>query len=359
MRAAICYEAGSPLRVEDLAIDEPGPGEVRIRIAACAICHSDIAYIKGLWGPVVPTVFGHEAAGVVEAVGSGTAGLAVGDPVLVTLIRSCGSCRSCGRGLPVLCDGSFRLGGESPLRHPDGRSVAQGLRTGGFAEQVTVHASQVVVLPAEMSLQTASVVACAVLTGYGSVVHTAAVEPGSAVAVIGCGGVGLNAVQAARLNGADPVIAVDVAEPKLKAAERFGATQCVNSTGADPAAAIRAMTGGAGVDYAVVTVGATAAVDLAFAITGTGGAVVLVGMPATGALAAFDPGTIANLNQRVLGSKMGTVRLERDVPAILDLYRTGRWKLDELITGRYPLDAINEAIAAAQAPDSLRTLIVN
>jgi Zn-dependent alcohol dehydrogenase len=358
MKAAVCRQFGQPLAIEEVGLSDPGPGEVKVRLRACAICHSDIFYMQGAWGGELPAVYGHEAAGVVEAVGAGAAAVKPGDHVIVTLIRHCGHCPSCVQGEQVLCETRFPLDGKGPLTATDGAPIHQGLRTGAFAEQVVVDASQAVAIPKDIPLDSAALIACGVLTGVGAVTNTAAMPAGSTVAVIGTGGVGLNTVQGAALAGGRTIVAIDVAADKLAAAERFGATHTVDARSQDAAQAVLAATGGRGVDYAFVTVGAPKVVEQGFALIRRGGTLVLVGMPASGVMASFDPGTFAAYGQRVLGSKMGSARIETDVPRIIDFYRQGRLKLDELITGRYPLAAINEAVAGVVSGAALRNVIV-
>lgn len=358
MKAAVCREFGKPLVIEDLVLRSPGAGEVKVRIKACAICHSDISYLEGAWGGQLPAVYGHEAAGVVDAIGEGVHGLASGDQVIVTLIRYCGLCPACTQGAPVLCESSFPLDTVGPITAKDGTPIKQGMRTGAFAEYVVVDASQVVPISRDVPLESAALVACAVLTGVGAVFNTAAVRPGSSVAVIGAGGVGLNTIQAAALAGASRVIAIDVVNTKLAAAGKFGATYVVNSRRENVRSAVRAATGGRGADYVFVTVGAPKVVEQGFELIRRGGSLVLVGMPATGVTASFDPGSFANHGQKVLGSKMGSARPRVDIPMILDLYVQRRLKLDELITARYPLEQINEAVAAAKGGDALRNVIL-
>jgi Zn-dependent alcohol dehydrogenase len=346
------------LAVEHVRLALPGPGEVRVRVAACAVCHSDITYMEGGWGGALPAVYGHEAAGVVLEAGPGVAEVAPGDHVVVTLIRSCGACRQCAQGRQVLCEGRFRLDEEGPIRAGDGSPVHQAMRTGAFAEAVTVHASQVVAIPKEVPLDSAALLACGVITGLGTVLNTARVPAGAEVVVVGTGGVGLNSVQGAALCGARTIVAVDLSDGKLAAARRFGATHAVNPARDDVAAAVRALTGGRGAEYVFVTVGAKPAIEQAFGLLARGGAAVVVGMPASGVTAAFDPSSLAAYGQRVLGSKMGSARVRTDIPMLVDLYRQGRLKLDELISGRYPLEEINEAVASAKRGEALRNVVV-
>ena len=358
MKAAVCRAFNQPLIIEDVTLAPPSRGEVRVRVRACAICHSDIFYMEGAWGGRLPAVYGHEAAGVVEELGPGVSQAAPGDHVVVTLIRSCGHCHYCAQGESVLCEGDFHLDHETPLHTPGGEALTHGLRTGAFAEEVVVDASQVVAIPKDVPLDSASLLACGVITGMGAVTNTAQMPSGVHAVVVGTGGVGLNTVQGCLIRGARTITAVDLSDEKLAAAERFGATHRVNLRREDAAARIREISGGRGADYVFVTVGAKAAFDQSFGYLGKGGTLVLVGMAADGVTSEFDPGTVAGWNQRVLGSKMGSARLGVDIPTLVDLYRQGRLKLDELITGRYPLADINEAVAAVSRGRALRNVIV-
>ncbi len=358
MKAAVCYEFGKPLVIEDLVLDPPQAGEVQVKVAACAICHSDIHYMEGAWGGTLPAVYGHEAAGLVEAVGPGVTQVQVGDPVVVSLLRSCGHCFYCAQGETHLCEGSFALDKSSRLHSKDGRPILQGLRTGAFAEAVVVDQSQVVQVPEAMPLDSASLLACGVITGLGAVTNTAQVRAGSHVVVIGAGGVGLNSIQGAALAGARTVIALDMLDSKLSAARQFGATHTINAKDEDAAGAILALTQGRGADYVFVTVGSAKAVEQGITFLRRAGTLVLVGMPATGSKSQIEAGDLAGYSQRILGSKMGSTRLQVDVPKLVDLYEQKRLKLDELITGRYPLSQINEAIAAVQRGEALRNVIV-
>jgi Zn-dependent alcohol dehydrogenase len=358
MKAALCYEFGQPLVIEEINIDPPRAGEVKVKLAACAICHSDIHSMEGAWGGVLPAVYGHEAAGVVTAVGPYVSLVKPGDYVVVTLIRSCGRCYFCAQGQPHMCEGTFALNHESRLHTRDGQPIHQGIRTGAFAEYVIVDQSQVVQIPAEMPLDSASLLACGVITGLGAVVNTARVPSGSSVVVIGTGGVGLNSIQGAFLSGAQPIIAIDLVNSKLEAAKSLGATHTVNPTEENPLAAVRSLTQGRGADYVFVTVGSTKAMEQGLTLVRRAGTLVIVGMPAIGAKLQIEAVDFADNSQRILGSKMGSTRLHGDVPKLVELYQQGRLKLDELITARYPLEEINEAIAAVKRGEALRNVIV-
>jgi S-(hydroxymethyl)glutathione dehydrogenase/alcohol dehydrogenase len=357
-RAAICRTFKAPLVIEEVELAEPGQGEIRVKIAACAICHSDLFFVDGAWGGELPAVYGHEAAGMIEAVGPGVKRLKVGDPVVATLIRSCGACPSCAGGAPVFCEEVFPLDLKSPLTDHAGRSIVHGMRIGAFAEHVVVDASQVAVVPSDMPLDVASLIACGVITGMGAVINTASTPVGAGVVVIGCGGIGLNSVQGARIAGAAPIIAIDVADGKLEAARAFGATHTINAKTEDVVAKVAEFTAGHKADYVFVTVGIAGATEQAISLMKRNGATVLVGMPPSGVTAKFDPGWIAADGQRILGSKMGSARLPVDVPRIVELYKEGRLKLDELISGRYPFERINDALASSRAGAALRNVMV-
>jgi len=358
MKAAVCRQFGQPLSIEQVEIAEPGPGEVLVKLAACAICHSDIMFIDGGWGGDLPAIYGHEAAGTVTAVGTGVDTMSIGDHVVATLIRSCGHCHYCAQGVPVACDTTFALDENTPLTGKSDETFTHGLRTGAFAEYVLIHASQAVSIDRSIPLDSASLLACGVLTGFGAVVNTAKIAAGDNVVIIGTGGVGLNSVQGAALSGAATIIAIDISDEKLDVARQFGATHTIKATDNNIPEQVKSLTSGRGADYVFVTVGAKPAIDSAYAMMCPTGAVVLVGMPATGVMSEIDPGTIAALSQRILGSKMGSGRVQVDVPYLAELYLQGRLKLDELISGRYPLEDINEAIASVKRGEALRNVII-
>jgi S-(hydroxymethyl)glutathione dehydrogenase / alcohol dehydrogenase len=357
-RAAVCHRFAEPLSVEEVALDPPGRDEVRIRVTACAICHSDVAYASGAWGGALPAVFGHEACGVVVEAGPGVAAPRAGERVVVSLVRSCGRCPRCREGAPALCDAQFRLDAESPIRLAGGERAVQGLRCGAFADEAVVHASQAVAIPAGLPDASACLIACAVMTGMGAVANDAGVTPGASVVVIGAGGVGLNAVQGAALQGAGRVIAVDVSAAKLAAAAALGATGTVDASTADPVERVRAATAGAGADAVIVTAGAAAAVDQGLACLRRGGTLVCVGMPPNGQPSHFDAGALAHDGKRILGSKLGSSRPSEDIPRLAALYLDGRLKLDELVTATYPLERINDAVDAMRRGEAIRNVIL-
>jgi len=359
VKAAVCRKFAAPLTIEEVALAPPSRGEVKVRILACAICHSDIHFAEGAWGGELPAVYGHEAAGVVDEVGENVRRVEVGDFVVVTLVRSCGRCPCCAQGYYGSCEAQFSLDAESPLRAAsDGAKISHGLRTGAFAEYALVEESQVVAISNDVPSDRAALLACGVITGFGAVVNTAKVPEGASVVVIGMGGVGLNSVQGAALSGARIIVAVDISESKLQAARAFGATHAFNPNAVDVRTRVKALTDGRGADFVFVTVGAKQAADQSYPLIAPGGAVVLVGMPSLGVKSEFDVLALAYNSQRILGSKMGSSNIQSDIPKLVDLYQKGRLKLDELVTARYPLEAINEAIASVKRGEALRNVIV-
>lgn len=359
MKAAVCYAYGQPLVIEELTIGPPQAGEVQVRLAATAICHSDLHLLHGDWGGRTPVVAGHEAAGTVTVVGPGVTTVRPGDRVVVSLMRSCGRCFYCATGAPNLCRGSFALDRETRLHTLDGNPVRQGIWTAAFAEMVVVDQSQVIPIPEAVPWSQAALLACGVMTGVGAVLNTAQVEPGSSVVVVGIGGVGLNAIQGAALSGADPIIAVDLLDSKLVAAKSFGATHTVNPAGETKVdRAVKELTAGRGADYVFVTVGTPAAVSQSFRLTRPRGTTVIVGLAELRTKAELPIYFHVMAEKKVLGSFMGSSRLNIDVPRLVQFYLTGRLKLDELISAQYPLDQINQAIAATTTGEALRNVIV-
>jgi Zn-dependent alcohol dehydrogenase len=357
MRAAVAREFGKPLMIEEIDIAPPQAGELKVTMKACGICASDVHSIAGAWGGHLPAVYGHEAAGIIDEIGPGVEAFRVGQHVVVTLIRACHECYFCVRGEPVFCEATFRLDLESPLRDRSGVAITQGVRTGAFAEAIVVDASQAVAIPDDIPLDAASLVACAVITGYGAVVNTAGIEPGASIVVIGTGGVGLNSIQGAALSGVWPIIAVDVSNDKLAMARTFGATHTVNPREEDVVAAVGKLTGARRADMVVVTAGTTAAAEQGLTLLRRAGTLVLVGMPPSGVTSRLDPGQVAHDGQHIVGSKVGSARPQIDVPRLLSLYRDGRLKLDELVSNRYAIDDINDAIASAARGDAIRNVI--
>ncbi|MCE2524245.1 MAG: Zn-dependent alcohol dehydrogenase [Rhodobacteraceae bacterium] len=357
MKAALCREFGQPLTIEDVHLRGPLRDEAEVTIEACAVCHSDIHYMEGAWGGTLPVVYGHEAAGRISALGTGISDLAVGDPVLVTLLRNCGECLNCRQGMPARCECKADPN-NTPISDSAGNPVARGLNTAAFAERTVVHRTQLAQIPNDMPMDAACLLSCGVITGVGAAVNTARVSPGSSVAVIGAGGVGLNAIQGARISGASTIIAVDISESKLEDARKFGATHGILASTEKPHREVRKLTGGRGVDFALVTVGSCTACETALRFLCQGGELIIAGMPPNGAEMSLQPVIIAGLSQSIKGSCMGDTVLGRDIPWLLNHYRQGRLKVDELITNRFPLARINEAIESTLQGNVRRNVIV-
>ncbi|WP_406648060.1 Zn-dependent alcohol dehydrogenase [Aliisedimentitalea scapharcae] len=357
IKAAVCHEFGAPLVIEDIQLAPPGMGEVEITLDAVAICHSDISYADGAWGGHLPAVYGHEAAGIITRVGGGVTGFDLGDSVVVTLIRSCGTCPSCASGKPTICETPHNTV-KGPLRTAEGGPLDQAMSCGAFAEKVVVDQRQIVQIPSDMAKDVASLLSCGVITGVGAAVNAAGLRAGQDVVVIGAGGVGLNAIQGARIAGARRIVAVDMTEEKLEIARSFGATHGVLASDPTPWKASYKALGGRGADAVLVTVGAIPAYEQAMRYLGRGGKAIMIGMPHSGAKAAYEPVVMAAIGQGLIGSKMGDVVIQRDIPWMIDLYQQGRLKLDELISRRWTLDQINDAIADTKTGSAKRNVIL-
>jgi len=357
MRAAVCREFGAHLSLEDVTLAEPDADQIEVTVRAVAICHSDIFFADGAWGGELPAVYGHEASGVVTKAGANVTGIVVGDHVCVTLIRSCGTCPACTRSHTSECDQGWDKS-QSPLSDSTGKRIVRAMNCGSFAEKVVVDPSQCAVIPNDVPFDVASLISCGVITGVGAVINTANVKPGDKVAVIGAGGVGLNSIQGALIAGASKIIAIDLLSEKLDAAKEFGATDGIKASDTNVEEQVKALTDGRGVDYVFVTVGAPVAFQSAPALLAKGGAMVIVGMPPVGTVLDYEPIDLADRSTRYLGSSMGQSNVARDIPWLIDLYKQGRLKLDELITKRWSFDQINEAMADTKKGLARRNVIM-
>jgi NDMA-dependent alcohol dehydrogenase len=363
MKAAVLYATREPLQIEDLTIENPRQGEVMVRVAAGGVCHSDLHVIHGDLPAPLPVVLGHEGAGVVEKVGSGVNGFAPGDHVLLLWRASCGECRHCLSGRPALCelgagirwtghltDGTSRFRrGDQEIRHFAGVS--------SFGELTVLPQEGLVKIDPTIPLEKAAIVGCAVMTGVGAVINTARVEPGASVVVIGCGGVGLNAIQGSALAGAEKIIAVDLLDNKLAYASQFGATHLVNGRQVDAIEAVKEATGGGGADYVFEVIGNPKVMAQAYQMTRRGGTLVIVGVAPAGAEVSFPASSIMLDEKTIRGSLYGSCRPKLDAPRMLNLYKSGKLKLDELISREYPLDQINEAFAALERGEVARSIV--
>jgi Zn-dependent alcohol dehydrogenase len=359
VRAAVLHEFKRPLVIEELELDPPNDGEVLVRMAASGVCHSDLHVVQGVHPTELPVVLGHEGAGVVEQVGPGVVGLEAGDHVLLTWLPYCGHCRQCARGWSNRCENTAwydaTLEDGTCRFHSGGRSVHHN-NTSSLAERSVVPARTAIRVDPSLPLTELALMGCAVMTGVGAALNTARVRPGDTVAVIGCGGVGLNVIQGARIAGASTIVAVDVVDAKLDLAREMGATEVVNSGEVDPVDAVHEVVPG-GVDHAFEALGRPQTIELALALTGRGGQAVLIGMAAPDARVGFDALTMTFEERCVRGSWYGSCVPLRDIPMLIELYRSGRLRLEPLIT-ECGLDDVNDAFARMEAGETARSVIV-
>lgn len=357
MKAALLQEVGVPMAVEDVELDGPRRGELRIRVAASGLCHSDYHIINGTYSPPLPAILGHEAAGYVEAVGEDVVGITVGDFVVTSFSSYCGECPDCLTGHNNRCDVRPPMP-ERPAGSRitwKGKPVYQLAGIGGFAEELVVHHRSAVKLPEGIPPEAAALLGCAVLTGTGAAINGAKLRPGSKVAVIGCGGVGLNTIQGARIAGAEVIIAIDNNPDKLELARSFGATHVVLS-GLDAVKEVIEMTDG-GVDYAFEVVGMAPLLRDAFMMLRKHGTVVIVGMPKIGEEMSFPVLDMMWKDLRIIPSGMGDAPFQLFVPQLARWYLDGRLKLDELVSRRINLSEIDAAYATAAVGAVARNVI--
>ncbi|MGH8709193.1 MAG: zinc-binding dehydrogenase [Burkholderiales bacterium] len=362
-KAVICRELNQPVVVEPISVDAPKRGEVMVKIAACGVCHSDLSATNGTIALPPPLVLGHEGAGEVVEVGEGVTGFAAGDHVVSSFIYMCGKCRFCAGARPVLCleqGKALTTPPEGTPRVKDAAGKPLGIFSGCgvMAEYATLSVDNLVKIDPQIPLDRAALVGCAVTTGVGAVFNTAKVEPGASVAVFGCGGVGLNVVQGAAIAGAGRIIAIDTLQEKLDLAKRFGATDAILARpGEDTAKALKKLTGG-GPDYAFECVGVGALAETAYRAIRRGGKAVIVGVARPSDAAAIKPMTMVFEEKSLQGSYFGSSVPRIDFPRMLQLYRAGRLKLDELITHRYRIDEAPQAFADLVAGRNARGVIV-
>jgi S-(hydroxymethyl)glutathione dehydrogenase/alcohol dehydrogenase len=360
MTAAVFRKVHAPLTIESVEIDKPWSREVLVRTAATGVCHSDLHVVDGVgrWPLDQPIVLGHEGAGVVEAVGADVTTVRPGDHVVACLSGFCGSCEQCLAGHPNLCTGGFvtRPKAAPPRLSQQGAPLRQFIGVSSYAERMLLHENSVVKIDPDLPLDRAALVGCGVLTGVGAALRSSGLEAGQTVAVFGCGGVGLAIVQGARIGGARQIIGVDVFDSKLEMAKRVGATHVVNGAKDDPVKAVRALTGGAGVDHAFEAVGNTTLVRQAIESLAIRGTATIVGVLPPDAKIEF-PWMAIRPECRVQTSRMGSNRFRVDIPRYLEFYRQGRLLLDEMVTRRGRLDDINEAFRAMKAGEVARTVL--
>lgn len=356
-RAAVLHEVGGAFSVEDVTLPAPGSGQVRVRMAATGICHSDLSLASGTMAQELPVVLGHEGAGRVVEVGPEVAGVSVGDPVLLNWAPACRRCWYCERGEPYLCPEATRAWQRPYATLANGSKVYPGLGTAAFGTETVVDAHACVPLPRDIPLDQAALLGCAVLTGVGAVVNAAKVQPGESVLIIGLGGVGLCAVQGARIAGAGQVIAVDPSPQKAELASRLGATATLEPSD-DLVNRVRGLTEGRGADHAIECVGRAETIRGAWSATRRGGRTTVVGMGARGDKLTFNALEIAYWGRTLAGCMFGSSDPAVDLPVLIEHYRAGLLDLAALVTDRIGLDHIGQAFEAMRAGRGARSLVV-
>ena len=358
MKAAVLREINKPLTIEDVQISKPGPREVLVRTAAAGVCHSDLHFQNGSYPYPLPAVLGHESAGVVEAVGSDVHYVKPGDHVITCLSAFCGHCEFCITGHMSLCQEPEvrRDGSEAPRISHGGQAVHQFLNLSSFAEQMLIHEHALVKIRPDMPLDRAALIGCGVTTGVGAAIHTASVQPGSTVAVIGCGGVGLSCINGAALAGAARIIAVDMVPSKLELARKFGATDVVNAKEKDAVGEIIEMTQG-GVHYSFEAIGLKSTTEQAFRMLRRGGLATVIGMIPVGTMVEFHGPDFLS-EKKIQGSNMGSNRFRVDMPRFIEFYLQGRLHLDDLLSRRIKLADVNDAMEALKTGEVARSVIM-
>lgn len=363
MKAAVLWEPRTRVEILDVELAPPRAGEVLVRIAACGVCASDLHVVDGDLPEPLPIVLGHEASGVVVEAGPGVEHLREGDHVVLALVPSCGECSSCRRGRPTFCELFGQCASDGVLADGTSRLSVDGTTlhhfnsVSSFAEYAVVPESAAVVVRRDVPLQAAALVSCAVVTGFGAVVNTGKVEEGATVAVWGCGGVGLNVVQAARLAGAERIVAVDTRPEKLELARRLGATDAVRAgEGVDASAEVHELLPG-GADYAFEAIGREETINEAWAAVRAGGTVVVLGLMPKGSRLTIDPWGFIN-EKTLRGCFLGTAQIERDIPRLVELVQEGQLELEELVSRRIRLEELPQAFDRLRAGDAVRQLVV-
>ena len=360
MKAAVFHEPKLPLSIEDVELDKPQDREVLIKTVASGVCHSDLHFVEGLYPYAAPAVLGHEAAGIIEEVGKQVTYVKPGDHVICCLSVFCGNCEQCMSGHPNRCSNKAatqRKPGDKPRISQKGQPVNQFLDISSYCEKMLLHENAVVKIREDLPLDRAALIGCGVTTGVGAVLNTAKIEPGSTVAVFGAGGVGLAAIQGARIAGARKIIAVDMFEGKLAMAKRLGATDTVDASSSDAVDEIRKLTDGAGVNYSFEAIGLKKVAEQAFLAIKPGGTATVIGMIPVGQKVELD-GYMFLTERKLQGSNMGSNRFRIDMPKYIDFYLQGRLNLDDMISQRRKLEDVNDAFRAMKAGEVARTVLM-
>ena len=346
-KAAVLYEVGQPLVVEEVDLDDPKEGEVLVKVGAAGVCRSDRHFMHGDANIALPAVLGHEGAGTVEKVGPGVTSVKPGQQVILSFVPACGRCKSCLEGNANICDlhmatGPFMYDGTTRLHKGDQEIHHMG-KVACFAEYAVVPETGCVPTSSQIPMDKAAMIGCCVPTGVGAAIFSANVQPGSTVAVVGCGGVGLNVIMGARLVNASKIIAVDIREAQLEFAMKFGATHSVNAADRDPVAQVKELTGGRGADYTFEVFGSPETIKTAYDMCGKSGTVTVVGIAPVGTEASINAVDIVRNEKTLRGTYYGSARSQTDMPKMVDLYLSGKLNLDDLVVRNYSLDQINEA----------------
>ena len=358
VKAVIARSKGAPVEVVEIDVPDPGPGEALIDIKACGVCHTDLHYREGAINDEFPFLLGHEASGIVEAIGEDVTDIAVGDFVILNWRAVCGECRSCKRGNPQICFNTHNATQKMTL---DGVELSPALGIGAFAEKTLVHAGQATKVDPDVRPEVAGLIGCGVMAGIGAALNTGNVQRGDSVAVFGCGGVGDAAIEGARIAGASTIIAVDLDDKKLEWAKGFGATHTINSSGKDNEAVIeeiRELTGGHGVDVAIEAVGLPVTYEQAFYARDLAGTVVLVGVPSPDMKLELPLIEVFGRGGSLKSSWYGDCLPSRDFPMLIDLYQQGRLNLDGFVSETIGIDGVEDAFHKMEAGEVLRSVVV-
>src|SRR5438874_4825045 len=358
MRAAVFTGLNEPLVVEEVNLPEPGPRDVVVDVSASGVCHSDLSVINGTLPFPPPCILGHEGTGVVEYVGEHVTSLKEGDRVVAAFVPACGSCWFCLHDRTNLCEDSFASAMTPKGTRPDGTALTAMTGLGTFAETMTVGEAALVKVETDLPDEQLALIGCGVTTGVGAALNTAKVEPGSSVAVIGCGGVGQAVIQGARIAGAARIFAIDPVELKRKTAEQLGATDLIDPAQGDPIAQVQELTGGRGADYAFEVIGLPDTILQAFNTARRGGTVVIVGAPRMDSQVTFPAFPLFYDEKRMLGCIYGSAQVKRDFPRFISLTETGRLDLGAMVSRRFGLSDVNDAFRAMQAGEVIRSVIV-
>jgi S-(hydroxymethyl)glutathione dehydrogenase / alcohol dehydrogenase len=360
MRAAVLRSVPGQLEIEEVSIDLPQPGEVLVRVSASGLCHTDLHFMQGHLPVDVPAILGHEVAGIVEKVGDGVTYVKPGDHVIACLSVFCGQCQQCLTGHPSICaepESTDRSQSQPSRLQSNNEDVVQFMRIGGFAEQILVHQNAIAKIRKDMPLDKAALIGCGVTTGLGAVFNTAKVKPGATVAVIGCGAIGLNVIQGAKICGASRIIAIDTNPRKLETASKFGATDFINPADGDPVEQVLELTKGTGVNFSFEAIGNSVTARQAFMMLAKGASAIIIGLMGSEEEVSL-PGLHFLAERKIQGCDMGSNRFRIDMPQYVEFYMDGRLNLDDMISERITLDEINDGFTAMSQGDTVRSVIM-